>query len=51
MKLMLDTVGDRLGVKASGGIRDTKTALEMVEAGASRLGLSSSKAILAGMDD
>ncbi|MBS5825790.1 MULTISPECIES: deoxyribose-phosphate aldolase [Actinomycetaceae] len=51
VKLMRDTVGDRLGVKASGGIRDTKTALEMVEAGASRLGLSSSKAILAGMDD
>ena len=49
--LMRDTVGDRLGVKASGGIRDTKTALEMVAAGASRLGLSSSKAILAGMDD
>lgn len=51
VKLMRDTVGDRLGVKASGGIRDTKTALEMVAAGASRLGLSSSKAILAGMDD
>ncbi|MDK8350451.1 deoxyribose-phosphate aldolase, partial [Gleimia europaea] len=45
VKLMRDTVGDRLGVKASGGIRDTKTALEMVAAGASRLGLSSSKAI------
>ncbi|EPD30921.1 deoxyribose-phosphate aldolase [Gleimia europaea] len=51
VKLMRQTVGDRLGVKASGGIRDTKTALEMVAAGASRLGLSSSKAILAGMDD
>lgn len=51
VKLMRDTVGDRLGVKASGGIRDTKAALEMVAAGASRLGLSSSKAILAGMDD
>ncbi|KGF02792.1 deoxyribose-phosphate aldolase [Actinomyces sp. S4-C9] len=51
VKLMRDTVGDRLGVKASGGIRDTKTALEMVAAGASRLGLSSSKVILAGMDD
>ena len=51
VKLMRDSVGDRLGVKASGGIRDTKTALEMVAAGASRLGLSSSKAILAGMDD
>ncbi|OFR31540.1 deoxyribose-phosphate aldolase [Actinomyces sp. HMSC065F11] len=51
VKLMRDTVGDRLGVKASGGIRDTKTALAMVAAGASRLGLSSSKAILAGMDD
>lgn len=50
VKLMRETVGDRLGVKASGGIRDAETALAMVEAGASRLGLSSSKAILEGLN-
>ncbi|MDO5034550.1 MAG: deoxyribose-phosphate aldolase [Actinomycetaceae bacterium] len=49
VKLMRETVGDRLGVKASGGIRDTETALAMIEAGASRLGLSSSAAILGGL--
>ena len=38
VRLMRETVGDRLGVKASGGIRDTATALAMLEAGASRLG-------------
>ena len=50
VRLMRETVGDRLGVKASGGIRDAETALAMVEAGASRLGLSSSKAILEGLN-
>ena len=48
VQLMRATVGDRLGVKASGGIRDRQTAEAMVDAGASRLGLSSSKAILDG---
>jgi deoxyribose-phosphate aldolase len=33
-------------VKASGGVRDTKGALEMIEAGASRLGASASVAIV-----
>ncbi len=46
--LMRQTVGDRLGVKASGGIRTREAAEAMVVAGASRLGLSSSKAILEG---
>lgn len=46
--LMRRTVGDRLGVKASGGIRTREAAEAMVAAGASRLGLSSSKAILDG---
>ena len=41
------TVGGRLGVKASGGIRDFATASAMVEAGATRLGLSASAQILA----
>jgi len=46
--LMRRTVGDRLGVKASGGIRTREAAEAMVAAGASRLGLSSSRAILEG---
>ncbi|CAM3155129.1 deoxyribose-phosphate aldolase [Actinomyces slackii] len=49
--LMRATVGDRLGVKASGGIRTAQDALAMVEAGASRLGLSASAAVLAGLED
>ena len=50
VRLMADTVGPRLGVKASGGIRDTATALAMIDAGATRLGLSASAAVLAGFD-
>lgn len=46
VKLMRETVGDRLGVKASGGIRTGEAAVAMVEAGASRLGLSASEQIL-----
>ena len=49
--LMRATVGDALGVKASGGIRDAETALAMIEAGASRLGVSATNAILAGLED
>ncbi|WP_040161216.1 deoxyribose-phosphate aldolase [Nigerium massiliense] len=51
VRLMAQTVGGRLGVKASGGIRDAKTALAMIEAGATRLGLSSSRAVLDGLDE
>ena len=39
-------IGDALGVKASGGIRDGKFAVELLEAGATRLGLSSSARVL-----
>lgn len=46
VKLMRETVGDGMGVKASGGIRDLKTALEMIEAGANRLGASAGIQIL-----
>lgn len=46
VSLLRRTVGDRLGVKAAGGIRDLATALAMVKAGASRLGCSSSVAIM-----
>ncbi|HEY3337240.1 MAG TPA: deoxyribose-phosphate aldolase [Propionicimonas sp.] len=48
VELMARTVGSRLGVKASGGIRDWETAVAMVEAGATRLGLSGTAAVLAG---
>ncbi len=47
--LMAATVGGRLGVKASGGIRIAADAIAMVEAGATRLGLSRTAAILAEM--
>jgi deoxyribose-phosphate aldolase len=40
----------RARVKASGGIRDIDTALDMISAGADRLGTSASAAILAGLD-
>jgi deoxyribose-phosphate aldolase len=43
---MAKTVGGRLGIKASGGIRDAGTALAMIAAGATRLGCSASRAIL-----
>lgn len=41
VKLMKKVVGDKLGIKASGGIRDLETAKKMIEAGANRLGASS----------
>ncbi len=50
VSLMKQTVGDRLEVKASGGIRTAADAQEMIEAGATRLGLSSSRAILEGAE-
>lgn len=40
VRLMRETVGPEMGVKASGGIRDLETALTMIEAGANRLGVS-----------
>lgn len=46
VKLMRNTVGDRLGVKASGGIRTLEDALKMISAGANRIGTSSGKAII-----
>lgn len=44
--LMRKAVGPDIGVKASGGIRDAKTAKEMIEAGATRLGTSATIAIV-----
>lgn len=48
VELMAQTVGGRLGIKASGGIRDFDTAVAMIDAGATRLGLSGSRAVLEG---
>ncbi|NLT29773.1 MAG: deoxyribose-phosphate aldolase [Propionibacterium sp.] len=48
VRLMADTVGGRLGVKASGGIRSWADATAMIEAGATRLGLSGTRAVLDG---
>lgn len=42
IKLMRDTVGHNMGVKASGGIRTYEDAIAMLEAGASRIGASAS---------
>ena len=47
---MKKTVGD-IGVKASGGIRDTQTALAMIQAGATRIGASAGIAIIHGVQD
>lgn len=47
--LMAETVGGRLGVKASGGIRSAADALAMLDAGATRLGLSGTRAVLDGL--
>jgi len=47
--LMAETVGGRLGVKASGGIRTADDALAMLDAGATRLGLSGTRAVLDGL--
>ncbi len=49
VKLMRSIVGDKIGVKASGGIRDAATAMKMIEAGATRLGTSASVEIVKGL--
>jgi deoxyribose-phosphate aldolase len=46
VRLMRESVGEGMGVKAAGGIRDLATAMAMIDAGASRLGCSASIAIL-----
>lgn len=48
VRLMAETVGGRLGVKASGGIRTAAAAADMIAAGATRLGLSRSREVLQG---
>ncbi len=51
VKLMKETVGDDVQVKAAGGIRDWATCAAMIDAGATRIGTSSSFAILEGYDE
>lgn len=46
VRLMSETVAGKLGVKASGGIRSREVALHMIQAGATRLGVSGSRAVL-----
>jgi deoxyribose-phosphate aldolase len=46
--LMRETVGPKLGVKASGGIRSAEDAREMIAAGATRIGASASVQIVTG---
>jgi deoxyribose-phosphate aldolase len=48
IRLMRETVGPEMGIKASGGIRDVETAKAMIGAGATRLGTSNSIAIIRG---
>ncbi len=48
IRLMRHVVGPELGVKASGGVRDSKFAKELIEAGATRIGASASIAIVKG---
>lgn len=48
IKLMRETVGPEIGVKASGGVRDFETAKAMIDAGATRIGASSGVAIVKG---
>lgn len=49
VQLMRQVVGDKMGVKASGGIRDLSTLMKMVEAGANRIGCSSGVDIVKGL--
>ena len=51
VKLMREAVGPEMGVKASGGIRNAKTVIEMLEAGANRIGSSSGVRIVENWDE
>ncbi len=48
IELMRRVVGPEMGVKASGGIRDFKTAVAMIKAGATRIGAGAGVAIVTG---
>jgi deoxyribose-phosphate aldolase len=49
VKLLRENVGPKFGVKASGGIRNTVSALAMIEAGATRIGTSNGVTIVQGL--
>ena len=49
--IMAGPIGGRLGIKASGGIRTAADAIAMINAGATRLGISATAAVLAGLDE
>jgi len=51
VRIMRAAVGRKLGVKASGGIHSTKEALELIEAGATRIGASSGVRIVEGLSE
>ncbi|MCR4654711.1 MAG: deoxyribose-phosphate aldolase [Lachnospiraceae bacterium] len=51
VKLMKDTVGDKVKVKASGGIRNWESCKAMIEAGAERIGTSNGADILKGFKE
>lgn len=48
IRLMRETIGAEMGVKASGGVRDLEQTKAMIEAGATRIGASSGVAIISG---
>lgn len=48
IEVMLKTVGDKMQVKPSGGIRDWETAVAFLKQGANRLGVGSTEAVLKG---
>lgn len=48
VRLMRETVGPDMGVKASGGVHNAEEALAMIEAGATRIGASTGVAIVSG---
>jgi len=48
VRLMRSVVGEEMGVKAAGGIRDAETAARLIEAGATRIGASASVKIVGG---
>jgi deoxyribose-phosphate aldolase len=50
VEIMVATVGPTVEVKASGGIRTAAAAVAMLDAGATRLGLSGTRAVLDGLD-
>lgn len=51
VRLMRETVGPEMGVKASGGVRTYDDAVAMLKAGANRLGCSSTMKIVSGVKE